>query len=63
MTGEEPEYVEVTCQHCEGAGCCFCDTKGTVSVKWPEKMCRHCNGVGCIYCGYTGWGGLRGKYD
>jgi hypothetical protein len=32
-------------------------------VKWPEKMCRHCNGVGCIYCGYTGWGGLKGKYD
>ncbi|NLV26362.1 MAG: hypothetical protein GXY48_04235 [Methanomicrobiales archaeon] len=63
MTGEKPEYVEVTCQHCGGEGCCFCDTKGTVSVKWPEKMCRHCNGVGCIYCGYTGWGGLRGKYD
>ncbi|PKL59106.1 MAG: hypothetical protein CVV33_09550 [Methanomicrobiales archaeon HGW-Methanomicrobiales-4] len=60
---DKSEYVLVTCQHCGGEGCCFCDKKGRVEVTSPERMCRHCNGVGCLYCGYTGWSGLRGKYD
>jgi DnaJ-class molecular chaperone len=56
-------YTEVTCAHCEGLGCIYCDKKGCVPVKSPPKKCHHCEGQGCIYCGYAGWEGLKGKYD
>jgi hypothetical protein len=62
MTGT-PEYTEAICQHCEGAGCVYCDKKGKVLVKSPARKCRHCNGDCCIYCGYTGWEDVKGKYD
>jgi hypothetical protein len=63
MTGKKETYVEATCAHCEGAGCIYCDKKGCVLVAAPARRCRHCEGDGCIYCGFTGWAGLKGKYD
>jgi hypothetical protein len=63
MTGKTGTYVEATCAHCEGAGCIYCDKKGCVLVTAPARRCRHCEGDGCIYCGFTGWAGLKGKYD
>lgn len=62
--GEKPvKYCRVTCMHCEGAGCIYCNKTGTVEVAEPPVKCRHCDGECCFYCGFTGWGGLRGKYD
>jgi len=58
MTDKSKEYEKVICNHCEGEGCCFCDTLGYVFVEHPPRMCRHCNGIGCLYCGYTGWSNL-----
>lgn len=63
MTGKTRTYVEATCAHCGGAGCIYCDKKGCVLVTAPARRCRHCEGDGCIYCGFTGWAGLKGKYD
>jgi hypothetical protein len=60
---EKSSYTEVTCAHCDGLGCIYCDKKGCVPVQSPPTKCRHCEGEGCIYCGYTGWAGLKGKYD
>jgi len=56
-------YTEAVCAHCEGSGCIYCDKKGCVLVIAPATKCRHCEGDGCIYCGFTGWSGLKGKYD
>jgi hypothetical protein len=63
MTDHKSTYVEATCAHCEGRGCIYCDKKGCVLVTAPARKCRHCEGDGCIYCGFTGWAGLKGKYD
>jgi len=63
MTDHKRTYVEATCAHCEGQGCIYCDKKGCVLVTAPATKCRHCEGDGCIYCGFTGWAGLKGKYD
>lgn len=63
MTKEENRYEPATCSHCEGCGCTYCDKKGTVLVRYPKTPCRHCDGDGCFYCGFTGWAGLKGKYD
>ena len=64
MTEKKDEgYERVTCCHCEGAGCIYCDKTGTVLVKKPARKCHRCDGIGCIYCGFTGWAGLKGKYD
>ncbi|TAJ44714.1 hypothetical protein [Methanofollis fontis] len=60
---EKPEYEEVVCHHCDGAGCMYCDRKGKVLVRKPAQICCTCDGTGCIYCGYTGWAGLKGKYE
>ncbi|NYT05738.1 MAG: hypothetical protein GKC04_05125 [Methanomicrobiales archaeon] len=57
------DYEEVICRHCEGAGCVYCDKKGKVLVKAPARPCSHCGGECCIYCGFTGWDGVKGKYD
>ena len=57
------EYVAVTCGHCEGIGCTYCNKTGTVLVVAPKRQCPHCDGVGCIYCGFTGWAEPKGKYD
>lgn len=59
----EIEYEEVVCNHCEGAGCMYCEKTGKVLVKKPARRCERCDGTGCIYCGYTGWAGVKGKYD
>lgn len=59
----EKTYTEAVCAHCEGEGCIYCDKKGCVLVLAPATKCRHCDGDGCIYCGFTGWAGLKGKYD
>jgi hypothetical protein len=59
----EKDYTDVVCNHCGGLGCIYCDRKGRVQVQVPARKCRHCEGVGCIYCGFTGWAGLKGKYD
>jgi hypothetical protein len=56
-------YEKARCNHCEGAGCIYCDKTGYVLVQAPACKCRHCEGDGCIYCGFTGWAGLKGKYD
>ena len=56
-------YTEAVCAHCEGDGCIYCDKEGCVLVIDPPTKCRHCEGDGCIYCGFTGWSGLKGKYD
>jgi len=63
MTDESVTYTEVTCCHCGGLGCIYCDRTGKVRVRPPARKCRHCDGIGCIYCGFTGWAGLKGKYD
>ncbi|HDR72385.1 MAG TPA: hypothetical protein ENN85_00470 [Methanoculleus sp.] len=63
MTEEETIYEEAVCCHCEGLGCRYCDGKGKVLVARPAKKCRHCHGECCIYCGYTGWEGVKGKYE
>lgn len=60
---EQIEYETVTCRHCDGHGCTYCNKKGTVEVKKPAKLCPACGGDCCIYCGYTGWENPRGKYD
>ncbi|MBP2145606.1 DnaJ-class molecular chaperone [Methanofollis sp. W23] len=59
----EIEYEEVVCNHCEGAGCMYCEKTGKVRVRKPARRCEECGGDGCIYCGYTGWAGVKGKYD
>jgi hypothetical protein len=61
MVMESPNdkhYIPMTCAHCEGEGCTYCDKKGCVMVLAPARKCRHCEGDGCIYCGFTGWSGL-----
>ncbi len=63
MTESNNEYDLVTCRHCDGEGCCFCNATGKVEVKKPATLCESCEGIGCIYCGYTGWASPRGKYD
>jgi len=63
MTVPEKRYEPVTCCHCEGMGCTYCNKTGTVLVTAPKTSCRHCDGAGCIYCGFTGWAGPKGKYD
>jgi hypothetical protein len=63
MTDTQTIYTKAVCTHCEGAGCVYCDKKGCVMVRAPARKCRHCEGDGCIYCGFTGWAGLKGKYD
>jgi hypothetical protein len=63
MPEPSKNYTEAVCAHCEGEGCIYCDKKGCVLVIAPAKKCRHCEGDGCIYCGFTGWSGLKGKYD
>jgi hypothetical protein len=63
MSASPRKYEEVRCAHCEGAGCIYCDRKGMVLALCPAVPCRHCDGEGCIYCGFTGWAGLKGKYD
>lgn len=63
MTENDKQYERAACNHCEGAGCIYCDKTGSVLVCSPKKPCRHCEGVGCFYCGFTGWAGLKGKYD
>ncbi len=63
MSEEQPVYKEEVCCHCDGLGCRYCDGKGKVLVAQPAKKCRHCGGECCIYCGYTGWEGVKGKYD
>ncbi|WP_054848239.1 hypothetical protein [Methanoculleus chikugoensis] len=57
MSEENVEYAPEVCCHCEGgAGCMYCNKKGTVMVPQPSQRCRHCDGGDCcIYCGYTGW--------
>ncbi|MCX6691799.1 MAG: hypothetical protein NTW33_07035 [Methanoregula sp.] len=45
------------------AGCLYCNKGGTVLVACPKKQCHHCEGIGCIYCGFTGWAGVKGKYE
>ncbi len=60
---DNEEYEEVICCHCEGAGCIYCDKKGTVLVRKPAKQCNYCDGDCCILCGYTGWEKPKGKYD
>jgi hypothetical protein len=62
-SGTTRTYTEAVCAHCEGNGCIYCDKKGCVLVIDPPTKCRHCEGDGCIYCGFTGWSGLKGKYD
>ena len=41
----------------------YCNKTGHVLVKEPACRCKACEGAGCIYCGFTGWAGLKGKYD
>ncbi|MGC9434860.1 MAG: hypothetical protein ACP5C4_02050 [Methanomicrobiales archaeon] len=41
----------------------YCDRQGWVWVEVPARECRWCDGAGCIYCGFTGWAGLKPKYD
>ncbi|MDK2915870.1 MAG: hypothetical protein PWR25_427 [Euryarchaeota archaeon] len=55
MSEDHEEYAPAVCCHCEGAGCMYCNKKGTVMVPQPPQKCHHCNGDCCIYCGYTGW--------
>ncbi|MDN7013531.1 hypothetical protein FGW20_10905 [Methanoculleus sp. FWC-SCC3] len=55
MSDENVEFAPEVCCHCEGAGCMYCNKKGTVMVPQPPQKCRHCGGDCCIYCGYTGW--------
>ena len=65
-TAEVPasdDYEPATCAHCEGIGCLYCNKSGSVLVRRPKTPCRHCEGIGCFYCGFTGWSGLKGKYD
>jgi len=59
----QTEYDTVTCRHCDGAGCTYCNKTGVVEVEKPAKLCHHCGGDCCIYCGYTGWEHPRGKYN
>jgi hypothetical protein len=63
MTGGKKEYVAVTCGHCDGIGCTYCNKTGIVLVVAPQRKCNECEGVGCIYCGFTGWAEPKGKYD
>ncbi|MFA7304609.1 MAG: hypothetical protein WC015_08915 [Methanoregula sp.] len=63
MTTTKKDYEPVTCGHCEGFGCTYCNKTGTVLVAAPKRQCPHCEGVGCIYCGFTGWASPKGKYD
>jgi hypothetical protein len=63
MTGKEKTFEPAICQHCEGAGCTYCNKTGTVLVTAPKRLCQHCDGAGCIYCGFTGWAGPKSKCD
>jgi uncharacterized protein with PIN domain len=63
MTDSEIRYEKARCAHCEGLGCLFCDKSGSVLVRVPKTLCRHCEGTGCFYCGFTGWSGIKGKYE
>ncbi len=63
MPEEDRRYERAPCAHCGGIGCCYCDRSGCVLVSAPKRICVHCEGIGCIYCGFTGWAGVKGKYD
>lgn len=63
MSDEKELYESAPCAHCDGIGCLYCNKKGNVLVLAPKRPCHHCEGIGCIYCGFTGWAGLKGKYD
>jgi hypothetical protein len=60
---EQIEYETVTCRHCDGLCCLYCNKTGSVEVRKPATLCAECGGECCIYCGYTGWAHPRGKYD
>ena len=63
MDGEKKMYEPATCGHCGGLGCLYCNKSGAILVACPKKPCHHCEGIGCIYCGFTGWAGVKGKYE